>query len=88
MKKTVYFGDFEESFVKMGRGEQFSYEALKAIFDYYIEFEEATGIEVELDVIAICCEWSEYEPEDFKDDYPEGYEGDVIELDNSILIKE
>lgn len=50
---------FHKAFHDMGRGNQFSYEALDALFDFYSEMaEDAEG--VELDVIGICCDWTEY----------------------------
>lgn len=61
MKTTVNFYRFEQAFRDMGRAEQFSRGALEAIFDYVEEYEQDTGEEIELDVIALCCEWSEYE---------------------------
>jgi hypothetical protein len=59
MKTTVYRYDFERAFVNAGRENHFSYEGLKVLFDYFEEYEEATGEEIELDVVAICCEYSE-----------------------------
>ena len=44
-----------DQFYKMGRSEQFSYEALELLYEF---LEEATP-EAELDVIAICCDFSE-----------------------------
>ena len=49
---------FMDEFSRMGRGDQFSYEALESLFDFYDEIED-----FELDVIAVCCEWTEYENE-------------------------
>ena len=49
---------FMDEFHRMGRGDQFSYEALESLFYFYDELED-----FELDVIAICCEWTEYENE-------------------------
>ncbi|CAB5194747.1 hypothetical protein UFOVP176_31 [uncultured Caudovirales phage] len=46
---------FRDQFHRYGRGDQFSYEALGLIFDYLND----CGSDVELDVIAICCEFSE-----------------------------
>lgn len=60
MKETVTKYSFREAFREAGRADQFSYEALGLLFDYFEEFEEGTGQEMELDVIAICCEWSEF----------------------------
>lgn len=51
----------EERFEQMGRENQFSRQGLGAILDYYEDLESDTGEETELDVIALCCEWSEYE---------------------------
>jgi hypothetical protein len=62
MYTKINFYAFAESFVKMGRFEQFSTEALAVLFDYYEALEDDIGesFGFELDVIAICCEWSEY----------------------------
>jgi len=53
----------------MGRGEQFSYEALGLIFEYYEQYEQDTSETVELDVIAICCDLSELTPDEFRKQY-------------------
>ena len=45
----------------MDRRENFSYNGLKALYEYFEQYEEDTGAEIELDVIAICCEYTEYE---------------------------
>jgi hypothetical protein len=54
MKTTVSRYDFERAFVDADRKENFSYEALGLLFDYFESYEEETGQEIELDVIAIC----------------------------------
>lgn len=59
MKTTVSFDEFRQAFDDMGRGDQFSRDGLKALFEYLTDFEDETGSEIELDVIALCCEWSE-----------------------------
>jgi hypothetical protein len=69
MKTTVYLEDFRAAFNRAGRGEQFSYEGLGLIFEYIDEYEASTGEEIELDVIAICCEWSESTPAEIIDLY-------------------
>ena len=53
--------DFTEAFKTMGRSGQFSYEGLQALFDYLEDYEEDTGKSIELDVIAICCDYAEYD---------------------------
>ena len=59
MKTTVSKYDFERAFVTADRKENFSYEALGLLFDYFEDYEEQTGEEIELDVIAICCDYTE-----------------------------
>lgn len=39
----------------------FSYEAKVALFDYYEEYENESGENIECDPIAFCCEWLECE---------------------------
>ena len=46
---------FRDEFHKCGRGEQFSYDALGLLYDFLTEL-DGVG---ELDVTAICCEYSE-----------------------------
>jgi len=58
MKTTVTKSAFIDAFRTMGRFDQFGYEALELLFDYFEELEADTGEEMELDVIAICCDYS------------------------------
>ena len=74
MKKTVNFNDFENAFENMNRADQFTSTGLRALFDYLEQFEEETGNEVELDVIALCCEFTEYENiEEYNNNYNTEY---------------
>lgn len=81
MKTTVYFSEFRDYFHEI-RPDNFSYEALRILFDYFEEFEESTGEEVEFDVIAICCDFSEDSYENIADLY--GIEIDINENDDEI----
>jgi len=58
MKTTISFYDFRREFEQC-RPDNFSYEGLAALFSYFEEVEESTGEEIELDVIAICCDYTE-----------------------------
>ena len=60
MKSTVSLNDFREAFRIAGRQTQFSRDALEALFEYLEQYEDETGDELELDPIAICCEFAEY----------------------------
>ena len=55
--------EFIEQFEKAGRKNQFSRAALIALFDFFESLEEEIDEQIEVDVIAICCEWSEYKSE-------------------------
>ena len=68
MKQTVQEHDFIDAFKKI-RPENFSYEGLQALFGYLEEYEESCDTEIELDVIAICCDFSEMELGDVLDQY-------------------
>ena len=50
---------FREAFRLAGRMDQFSYEGLEVLFDYLDELSEATVEPIELDVVALCCEYYE-----------------------------
>lgn len=56
---------FRDAFHHMGRGDQFSYEALGLLFDYLEELDP----EYEMDVVEICCEYSESTPEEIAESY-------------------
>ena len=65
MKTTVNFSQFCDAFTTMGRGDSFSYQAKLALYEYLEEMHEDCGIEYELDVVALDCEFCEY-PSAFK----------------------
>jgi hypothetical protein len=68
MKTTVNFSEFRDLFQQI-RPDNFSYEGLKHLFSWLEQYEEDTGEELELDVIAICCEYSEQHWKDIASDY-------------------
>ncbi len=69
MKKTINFYGFVKAFTDAGRAEQFSREALAGIFDYIEQAERDAGEELELDVIAICCDFTEASWQDIVSNY-------------------
>ena len=58
MKQSVNLNDFIDAFKRFDRYDQFGYEALRIVFDYLENYEEEAGQEIELDVVAICCDFS------------------------------
>jgi hypothetical protein len=62
MKQYVTESTFIDAFKQNDdRKNQFSYEGLKALFEYFEEYEDSTGEELEFDMIGICCEYTEYD---------------------------
>jgi len=61
MKMTINFSDFCDAFFNSGRKDQFSYYGKKALFEYIESIEQDTGDETELDVIGLCCEFTEFD---------------------------
>lgn len=61
MYQTVSFYDFQRAFSEHERSDSFSYSGLEALFNHFEEMEEDTGEQIELDVISICCDFSEYD---------------------------
>lgn len=68
MKTTVSFSEFSDSFRDI-RPDNFSYQALRILFHYFEQYEEDTGEDIELDVIAICCDFSEDSYQNIADQY-------------------
>lgn len=61
MIKTINFSDFCDEWNKWeDRKDRFTYNGKRALFDYLEELEDSTGEQMELDIIALCCEYTEY----------------------------
>ena len=85
--KTISRTDFYDAFHRANRGDQFSCEALDALYDHLVKMCESQKTSYKLDVIALCREFSEYESgmELFKE-YPEYLTLDEIN-DNTLLLE-
>jgi hypothetical protein len=82
MYQTVNFSAFVDAFRAQGREDQFSYAAKRMLFDHLEEVDP----DHELDVIALCCAYSEDDQDDVRFNY--SLEGDVLDWlqDNTIVI--
>ena len=65
MIQTVNSSDFMHAFHRHNRYEQFGYEALKIIFEYLEECDP----NMEIDVIAICCDYAHESWQGIASDY-------------------
>jgi hypothetical protein len=72
MKMTIDNNDFRREFFNRGRENQFSYEGLGILFEYLDELDS----DMELDVIAICCDFSEDSAEDIQRAYSIEHDAD------------
>lgn len=57
--QTASFYDFRNAFERMNRANQFSRDGLAGLFEHLEQLSEDIGQDVELDVIAICCDYNE-----------------------------
>ena len=94
MKQTINLSDFRSAFYNMDRKDNFSYEGLEVLFDYFEECDP----DYELDVIGLCCEFAEADPATIAKDYQIDVDGmdeqevrDTVEEylnENTILLGE
>lgn len=84
MFTRVTLSDFRDAFRSAGRKDQFSYDGLEVIFDYMEELEDSLGEPVELDVITICCDYSEMTPEEIIEAYSIPYDAADDDIWNTV----
>jgi hypothetical protein len=81
MKQTIGLSQFQDAFMSI-RPHNFSYDGLEQLFNYFESYEEDNNEQIELDVIAICCEYAENTPADLARYYNISIEEDGNELLN------
>jgi hypothetical protein len=87
MKQNVTLYDFRDAFRTVDRDNNFSYEGLEALYGWLIGLEEDTGEEWELDVIALCCDFSEYKDlAEFQRDYSAEEYGSIEDIENETTV--
>ena len=94
MYTRVTEDNFRNTFLTSDYKNNFSYDGLTALYDYFSELEADLGepIEcefIEFDLIAIACEYSELTIKDLRDNYSIDKDIDVIEYlqENTIVIE-
>ena len=62
MKEYVNEHTFRDRFMRSDNYKNnFSYEGLHVLFEYFEELEADMGEEIEFDMVAICCDYTEYD---------------------------
>lgn len=85
MYMNINWYDFKNEFQSI-RPNNFSDDGLFALFEYLEDIEGQTGEPIELDVIAICCDFAEYESlEDMKQSYPD-YKTEEAFADQTLIL--
>jgi len=94
MIQTLTFNDFCNAFRDMGRNDSFTYNGKQALFEWLEEYEECSEKPMELDVIALDCEFREYGTlEELQEDYTDIKDMDdlrdhttVLEFDGGLIV--
>lgn len=65
---------------------RWSYEGAFALAEHYEEMEQDSGEEIELDVVAIRCEWTEYKTaHEIAEAYDIAFDGDEEDVEDAII---
>lgn len=80
MYTTVTLHDFRNEFQAMNRTNSFTYEGYEALYEYLLDLEDAMGRQQPLDVIDLCCRYTEYDCwADYQEAYPDTLDQDDLE---------
>lgn len=89
MIQEISKSDFVSEFAKMNRENQFSYGGKCALYDYLEMLEEDTEHKIELDIIALCCEYVEFENiKEYLNDYQTDIDKDDFDFDGDFEAEE
>lgn len=80
IKKTINYSEFCDSFSDTYKN-NFTYEGKQALFNYLEELSNDIGEDIELDTVALCCEYTEYATADEAASNYFEYEGMVYDED-------
>lgn len=87
MKTTLSEWTFIDAVRDHDRMSNFDMDGWRALFDYLLKLEQDTGEEIELDIIAFCCDFKRFESVDeYNENYGTNYASmyDIEELASSI----
>ena len=80
---------FRDTFLTSANYNNFSYDGLTALYDYFEELEDELNESIEFDYISIAGEYSELTIDELRDNYSINKDIDVIKYlqENTIVIK-
>jgi len=89
MYTRVTEDNFRNTFLASAYSENFSYDGLTALYDYFEELEADLDESIEFDLVAIAGEYSELTIDELRDNYSIDKDIDVIEYlqENTIVIE-
>lgn len=71
IKSYVNQSEFVDALTRTYDNTNFSYDGKVALYDYLLQLSDDIGEDIELDTIALCCKYTEYDTfEDLQKDYP------------------
>ena len=79
--QNVTYGDFRQA-LKADEYTSWTSEAIEALYDHYDQLSDDMGEDIQLDPIAIRCEWSEYHVQELFDNYSHIFEDVDVEWDD------
>jgi hypothetical protein len=79
MYQTINLHDFRKAFQEI-RPNNFSYEGLETLFNHFEQLEHDLSEKIELDVIAICCDYNE----ETLDEIINSYDIEIDENENKL----
>jgi hypothetical protein len=85
MKYTLSKFDFIDG-MQSEPNNPFSYNGLEILWDYFEDYEENTGLEIEFDPVGIRCDFCEQTPEEIIKDYFISVENDITEEEKYAII--
>ena len=86
--QTVNFSMFCDAFRSL-RPDNFSYEGLQALYNYLEDMADSTGEPIELDVIALCCDYAEATIWEIAENYGiDGTDEEILEAIDDYLCYE
>lgn len=86
--QTVQFADFRNAFRAYDRLDNFTREGMEILFNCIEEYSNDTGKDIELDVISLCCDYSESNAGDIISDYNLEFDGSMTEKELNNIARE